>query len=164
MLKRDETMEKPIKEFTITRTFDAPRELVWKAWTDQKLIQKWWGPRGVTNPTCEWDARTGGKINIVMLAGKELGPFAGQEWPMNGVFKEVTPQSRIVFMGNALDDVKDIMLESMVTVDLEAIGKKTKMNLRFAVTKAGPKAEGALKGAEMGWTQQIDKLGEMLQK
>jgi len=162
MPRRDENMEKPIKEFTITRLFDAPQELVWKAWTDQKLIQRWWGPRGVTSPTCEWDARPGGRINIVMLAGKELGPFAGQKWPMNGVFNEVTPQSRLVFTSNALDDVRDILLESLVTVDLEAVGKKTKMNLRFTVTKAGPKAEFALKGAEGGWNQQIDKLSEMV--
>ena len=162
MLKKDETMENPIKEFTITRTFDAPRELVWKAWTDQKLIQKWWGPRGVTNPTCEWDARSGGKINIVMLAGKELGQFEGMKWPMNGVFREVTPQSRIVFSGNALDEVQDILLESLVTVDFEAIGQKTRMNLRFEVTKATAKAEFAIKGAEAGWNQQIDKLAEML--
>jgi uncharacterized protein YndB with AHSA1/START domain len=38
------------KELTITRIFDASRDLVWKAWTDQKILQKWWGPRGVTNP------------------------------------------------------------------------------------------------------------------
>ena len=62
------------KELTITRIFDAPRDLVWKAWTDQKILQKWWGPKGVTNPICEWDARLGGNIYIVMLAGKELGP------------------------------------------------------------------------------------------
>lgn len=163
MIKRDETMEKPIKEFTITRTFDAPRDIVWKAWTDQKIIQKWWGPRGVTNPTCEWDARKGGKINIVMLAGKELGDFAGQKWPMNGFFKEVTAQSRIVFASNALDDVKNILLETLVTVDLEAIGNKTKMSVHFMVTKADARGEFALKGAEMGWSQQLDKLGEMLQ-
>lgn len=155
-------MEKPIKEFTITRTFDAPRELVWKAWTDQELIKKWWGPRGVTNPICEWDAKPGGKINIVMLAGKELGSFAGQKWPMTGVFNEVKPQSRLVFTGNALDEVRDILLESMVTVDFESVGKKTIMKLRFTVTKAGPKAEFAIKGAETGWNQQIDKLSEMV--
>jgi len=40
------------KEFTITRIFDASRDLVWKAWTDQTILQKWWGPRGVTNPIC----------------------------------------------------------------------------------------------------------------
>ena len=46
------------KELTITRTFDAPRDLVWKAWTDEKMVKKWWGPRGVTNPTCEWGRKT----------------------------------------------------------------------------------------------------------
>lgn len=51
---------------------DAPRAMVWKAWTDPRIVTKWWGPRGVTVSTCEVDARRGGKIDIVMLAGKEL--------------------------------------------------------------------------------------------
>ena len=161
-------MMKPIKELTITRTFDAPREIVWKAWTDQKLVQKWWGPRGVTNPTCEWDARPDGEIYIVMLAGKELGPYAGMKWPMKGTFKEVTPPSRLVFVSGALDDVdrgSDTFMEHQVTVDFEDLGNKTKMNLRIVVTKVeGSKAQGALQGMEMGWNQQIDKLGEMLAK
>ncbi|MDE1762123.1 MAG: SRPBCC domain-containing protein, partial [Candidatus Micrarchaeota archaeon] len=92
------------KELRITRTFDAPRDIVWKAWTDPKLVQKWWGPRGVTNPVCEVDARVGGRIRIVMKAGAELGPMAGQEWPMNGTFTEVTPKSRLSFSSGALDD------------------------------------------------------------
>ncbi len=69
------------KDLIITRTFDVPRELAWKAWTDPKLMAKWWGPRGVTNPTCKLNAKPGGEIYIVMLAGKELGNFAGQKWP-----------------------------------------------------------------------------------
>ncbi len=152
------------KELVITRTFNAPRELVWRAWTDQNMIKRWWGPRGVTNPTCEWDARPGGKINIVMLAGKELGDFAGQKWPMTGTFREVTPQSRLVYTANALDDVKDILLETETTVDFEGLGGKTKMKIHIVVTKAGPKAAFALQGMEVGWNQQIDKLGEMLGK
>lgn len=80
------------RELDITRTFDASLDIVWRAWTDSKLVAKWWGPRGVTNPVCEVDAMPGGKINIVMLAGKELGPAEGMKWPMIGVFKEVTPQ------------------------------------------------------------------------
>lgn len=156
------------RELKITRTFNAPRELVWKAWTDQKIIQKWWGPRGVTNPTCEWDARPGGKIYIVMLAGKELGPAEGMKWPMKGTFKEVTPKNRLVFVGGALDDVdrsSDTFIENEVTVDFEDLGDKTKMNLHLVVTKVtGPKAPGALQGMTMGWNQQIDKLGEELQK
>jgi uncharacterized protein YndB with AHSA1/START domain len=151
------------KDLKITRVFDAPRELVWKAWTDEKQIAKWWGPRGVTNPTCVWDAKPKGKISIIMLAGKELGNFAGQKWPMAGTFREVTPQSRIVFVSNALDDVKNILIESEVTVDLEELGKKTKLMLHIVVTKVDEeRAAFALQGMEAGWTQSIDKLGEAL--
>ena len=64
----------PRKELTITRIFDAPRAMVWKAWTDPRIVTKWWGPRGVTIPTCEVDVSRVGKINIVVLAGEELGP------------------------------------------------------------------------------------------
>src|ERR1700678_1388251 len=45
------------REFVITREFDAPRELVFKAWTDPKHLAQWWGPRGFTNPVCDWNAR-----------------------------------------------------------------------------------------------------------
>ncbi|MGD0729309.1 MAG: SRPBCC domain-containing protein [Candidatus Micrarchaeaceae archaeon] len=151
------------KELVITRTFDAPRALVWKAWTDPTILKKWWGPRGVTNPTCEWDARPQGKINIVMLAGKELGNFEGQEWPMEGTFNEVVPETRLVFRSNALDDVKNIMIETEVTVDFEELGNKTKMKLHILVIRAGPKSEFALQGMEIGWNQSIDKLVEQLQ-
>jgi uncharacterized protein YndB with AHSA1/START domain len=94
------------KELTITRTFNSQRELVWEAWTDPKLVAKWWGPRGVTNPICELDTSPGGAIYIVMLAGKELGNLAGQEWPMKGTFKELTPPERLAYTSEALDDKK----------------------------------------------------------
>ncbi len=159
-------MGKPIRELTIERTFNAPRDLVWKAWTDQKLVQKWWGPSGVTNPTCVWEAKPGGKIDIVMLAGKELGNFAGQKWPMNGQFKEVTPQSRLVFTSNALDDVKNALLENLVTVDMQDVNGKTKLKIHIAVTKAQTKSqvEFMLQGMEQGWNQQTDKLAAMVEK
>jgi uncharacterized protein YndB with AHSA1/START domain len=158
----------PKKELTITRTFDAPRELVWRAWTDEKILKRWWGPRGVTNPTCEWDARPGGKIYIVMLAGKELGPAAGMKWPMKGTFKEVTPQKRLAYEGGALDDVdraSDTFIEQKVTVDFEDLGNKTKMSLHIVVTKVeGPKAPAALQGMAQGFNQTVDKLEEELQR
>lgn len=154
------------KELTITRTFDAPVGIVWKAWTDQKLVAKWWGPRGVTNPICEWDARPGGKIYIVMLAGKELGPAEGMKWPMKGKFEEVVPRSRLVYTSGALDDVdreSNTFIEQTVTVEFEDLGGKTRMNLHILVTMTkGPKASSAIKGMTMGWNQQIDKLAEHL--
>jgi uncharacterized protein YndB with AHSA1/START domain len=151
-----------IKELHLTRMLDAPVELVWKAWTDKNLIQKWWGPTGVTNPTCEWDARPGGNIYIVMLAGKELGPAEGIKWPMNGTFKEVIPNSKLVYTSGALDDVdrsSNTFIEQEVTVTFEKIDNKTKLSVDLIVTKMeGPKAPSAIQGMTMGWNQQLDKL------
>jgi uncharacterized protein YndB with AHSA1/START domain len=156
------------KELTITRTFNAPRDMVWRAWTDPKIVAQWWGPRGVTNPTCEWDARPNGKINIVMLAGKELGDFAGQEWPMSGTFEEVTPKDRMVYVSGALEDRKgsETLVETRTTVTFNDIGEKTKLTIQISIIRISdsPKAQFAVQGMEQGWNQQIDKLGKMLEK
>lgn len=155
-----------IKELTITRILNAPRKLVWKAWTDPELVAKWWGPRGVTNPTCEWDARLGGEIYIIMLAGKELGPAEGMKWPMKGTFTEVVPESKMVYTSGALDDVdrsSDTFIEQTVTVEFDDLGETTKMQLHIVLTKIqGPKAPSAIQGMTMGWNQQLDKLSEEL--
>jgi len=67
---------------TLTRAFDAPPTLVWKAWTDPKMMAQWFGPRDFTNPVCELDVRVGGSLRIVMR-----GPD-GNDYPMKGVFLE----------------------------------------------------------------------------
>jgi uncharacterized protein YndB with AHSA1/START domain len=67
------------QELVLTRVFDAPRELVFKVWTDPKHLARWWGPRGFTNPVCELDLRPGGAILIHMR-----GPD-GTVYPMTGV-------------------------------------------------------------------------------
>ena len=154
----------PMKELTITRTFDAPRELVWKAWTDPKLLKQWFGPRGVTNPVCEVDARKGGTIYIVMEAGAELGPAKGMRWPMKGTFEEVVPPERFAFTSSALDDKQDIMLQNKQTVTLEDVGGKTKMTVHVVVTMVTKNGAQAIAGMAAGFNQQIDKLGEFLQK
>lgn len=148
-------------DMTITRTFDAPIAKVWRAWTDPTVLQKWWGPRGVTNPTCEWQARPGGKIIIVMLAGEQLGSLSGSEWPMTGTFKEVTPLKKLVYVSNAIMDDKPI-IESLNTVTFKDQGGKTKMTLHIAITKVTAEATGPLAGMEIGWSQAIDKLAEIL--
>src|SRR5437773_9992095 len=56
----------PQRELVLTRVFDAPREVVFRAWTDPERLAQWWGPRGFTNPRCEWDARPGGAIRVDM--------------------------------------------------------------------------------------------------
>src|SRR5260370_17380009 len=85
------------RELVITRVFDAPRELVWKAWTDPKHMAQWWGPQGFTNPVCELDVRRGGALRIVMRA-----PDAAQH-PMRGGFPEVLYPDRLALPPPAPD-------------------------------------------------------------
>jgi uncharacterized protein YndB with AHSA1/START domain len=158
----------PRKELTITRILDAPREKVWKAWTDPKIVTKWWGPRGVTTPTCEVDARKGGKIHIVMLAGKELGPAEGQEWPMTATFDEVTPHERLVFTATALQDKQGTrtLLETRTRVTFEDLQSKTRVTVHVLLTRSSdtPEAKFAIQGMEGGWSQSLDELGETLNR
>jgi uncharacterized protein YndB with AHSA1/START domain len=154
-------MEEQKKEIRLERTFDSPRELVFKAWTDPKLVAEWWGPNGVTNPTCDWNATPGGNIHIVMLAGEELGPMAGQEWPMTGKFEEVEEPEKLVYTASAIVDGKEV-LQTLTTVTFEERGEQTEMRVHIVVTKTTPEAEGQLAGMEMGWNQQLDKLGKFL--
>lgn len=157
-------MDDTKKELTITREFDAPREMVFKAWTDPELVKKWWGPNGVENEVDAWDATPGGKINLTMVAGPDLGPMAGQRWPMTGEFKEIVSPSKLVFIGNAIVDGKEI-LENLTTVTLEENDGKTKITVHVQVTKAVmPEAEGPLMGMEMGWNQQLDKLVDFIKE
>lgn len=149
------------KELTLTRIYDAPREKVWEYWTNPELIQKWWGPKGVSNPTCIWEAKPEGEIHIVMLAGEELGSLKGQEWPMTGKFVEVQKPERLVFTANAIQDEKAI-LEHRTTVSLTEQDGKTHVTVYIQVTMTTPEAEGPLKGMEQGWNEQLDKLGSAL--
>ncbi|MGZ3593758.1 MAG: SRPBCC domain-containing protein, partial [Syntrophales bacterium] len=89
----------PVKErvLVITRFFDAPRDIVFKAWTDEKLVAQWWGPNGFANPVCELDARPGGAIHIDMR-----GPD-GVVYPMKGIFHEIAEPERLVFTSSAIE-------------------------------------------------------------
>lgn len=150
------------KELILTREFDASRETVWKYWTDPMLVQQWWGPNGVTNPACVWEAKPNGKIHIVMLAGQELGPMAGQEWPMTGEVKEVVAPEKLVYSSNAIMGGKPV-LETLTTVTLGEKDGKTQMTVHIVVTMTTPEAAGPLQGMEMGWNQQLDKLVKFVQ-
>lgn len=151
------------RELTIVRVFDAPRDLVFKAWTDPELITQWWGPNGVTTPVCEVDPKVGGAIEIVMLAGEELGNLKGSRWPMTGTFQEVTPPKKLVYTSSPIIDDKPIM-ETISTVTFEDQEGKTKLTLHVSVTEVTPEAAGPLSGMKMGWSQSIDRLATLVEK
>jgi uncharacterized protein YndB with AHSA1/START domain len=151
------------KEITIVRTFDASPETIWQAWADPKKLAQWWGPKGVTTPECRVDVRVGGEIYAVMLAGPELGPMAGQRWPMKGVFKEVVENEKLVFANNAVAEDGTILIEGETTVLLEDAGAgKTKMTLTARGVGKAPQAPQMLAGMQQGWGESIDKLGVLI--
>ncbi len=150
-----------VRELTIKRTFDAPRELVFKAWTDSQLIKRWWGPTYFTTPTADVDGRLGGKLYIVMHGPK--GTEFDVDMPVQGVFTEYDPPSRLVFTNQALfDELGDPQLATICTVTFTDLGEKTEMSLYITLEKTNPAAEAAWAGAEMGWNQSLDKLAEYL--
>lgn len=140
----------------ITRVFDAPRELVWRAWTDPKMMAQWFGPRGFTSSVPELDARAGGSLRIVMR-----GPD-GAEYPMKGVFREVVRPERLVFSNIALDNDGNHLLEGETTITFSERDGKTTMRLHTHAVGKVPIAVQMLAGMEAGWTQSIDKLGELV--
>jgi len=141
---------------TLTRVFDAPRAMVWKAWTDPKMMAHWFGPRGFTNPVCELDVRVGGALRIVMR-----GPD-GNNYPMKGVFREVSPPERLVFTNIAIDNDGKHLLEGETTVILAEKDGKTSLTLKTHAVGLVPFAPQMLAGMEAGWTQSIDKLEEFM--
>ncbi len=141
---------------TITRVFDAPRELVFRMWTEPKHMAEWWGPQCFTNPVCELDARPGGKILIHMR-----GPD-GTVYPMTGIFREVIEPKLLVFTGFAEDTQGNRLLESLTTVTFVAQGKKTKLTVNATAKGLAPIAPQMLAGMEAGWTQSLEKLAELV--
>ena len=143
---------------TLTRVYDAPRELVWRAWTDPAHLAQWFGPRGFTSSVPELDVRVGGNLRIVMH-----GPD-GNDYPMKGVFREVTPPARLVFRNIAVDEDGNHLLEGETTVILEEEGGKTKLTLKTYAKGLVPMAPQMLAGMETGWSQSLDKLAELVAK
>ncbi len=153
--KRNSSVTEPAqKVLVLTRVFDAPRKLVFKAWIDPKHLAQWWGPHGFTNPVCELDLRPGGALLIHMR-----GPD-GAVYPMKGVFHEIVEPERLVFTSAVDDEDGNTRLEVLNTVTFSESGGKTTLNLQARVVKATSEAAPMLKGMEEGWKQSLERLAE----
>jgi uncharacterized protein YndB with AHSA1/START domain len=138
------------RAFTIRREFDAPRELVFQAWTDPGHATRWFGPRGCTTPRSSivMDARPGGTWRATMIRDD-----TGQEFPTGGSYLEVRAPERLVFTwtepgGDA---------ESVVTVELADLGSaRTGMTFH----QAGFTSEETRTGVHDGWSSSFDRLAE----
>jgi uncharacterized protein YndB with AHSA1/START domain len=153
------------ERMVIARIFDAPRELVWKAWTDPKYVMQWWGPKGFTAPVCKIDFRVGGKYLCCMRSPD------GQEFWNAGEYYEIVPHEKIVSsmyfsdsQGNKVDaaeyGIEHEAIEDAYDVILfEDLGNgKTKLTFIGNEPMESAKNSGQLEG----WNQILDKIAAVV--
>lgn len=151
------------QDLVITRTFEAPREMVWQAWTESERMKRWWGPKDFTAPSCSIDLRKGGRYLYCMRSPE------GQDFWGTGVYREISRPERLVFSDSFGDEAGNVVpathygmsadfpLELQIAVTLEEAGGKTTMTLRHE----GMPQDTQEMCAE-GWNQSFDKLAEIL--
>lgn len=152
------------QDLVIERVFDAPRDQVWRAWTDPEEVKKWWGPEHFTSPSAKIDLREGGTYLYCMRSPD------GKDYWSTGVFREIVPMERIVVTDSFADEKGNVVpgshygmgddfpLEMQVTVTFEELDGKTKLTLRHAGMPAGEMGDQA----GTGWNQSLDKLAASL--
>ena len=139
------------REVTITRVFDAPRALVFKAWTDPQHLAQWWGPHGYTTPVCDIEPRVGGELRIHVRAPD------GAVHCLEGVIRDVVAPERLVFE-NTVVMAGRRMLEGLVTVTFAERGGKTTMKVHARAAAVADEAVSWLRGMNEGWAQTIERL------
>jgi uncharacterized protein YndB with AHSA1/START domain len=159
------------QEFVISRTFDAPRDLVWKAFTEPERMKQWWGPKGVTVIKSEMDLRPGGSYHYAMRTPDGMviwGKF---------IYREITPPSRIVLVNFFSDEAGGVTrhpmaptwpLEMLSIFTFEDEGSKTKFTVRWSPLNASEeeRATFAAGHASMnqGWSGTMERLEGYLAK
>ena len=141
---------------TLTRTFAAPLAAVWRAWTDPVQLAQWWGPAGFTNPTCVFEARPGGRIDIAMT-----DPEGGVH-PLAGTVLQVDPEERIVFLGLPGDDQGRPLFEVLNTLTFAAVPEGTRVTITTEVLALTPDIGVPHDDMAVGWNQSLDRLDDHL--
>jgi uncharacterized protein YndB with AHSA1/START domain len=144
----------------ITRTLNAPRTLVWRAFSDPVHLSRWWGPAGFTNPVCELDFRVGGHWHNVMR-----GPD-GSEYPVDFTFIEIAEPERIVIRnapakGEVWGDNPPPMFDRTITFEEPAPGT-TLLTIRAVFGTLEHKDAVARRGWVDGTIESFDKLEALL--
>ena len=154
----------PVSEtarMVVTRVFDAPRELVWKAWTDPQYVMQWWGPKGFTAPVCKIDFRVGGKFLWCMKSPD------GQVGWNGGEYHEIVPHEKIVYSMYLSDSEGNKIDPAGLGIEQEAIDGAYDVTLfedlgngRTKLTIIGnePMASAKDSGQWEGWNETLEKV------
>jgi uncharacterized protein YndB with AHSA1/START domain len=155
MTARPEAAVSSDREIVLSRVFDAPRDLVFAAWTDPEHVTHWWGPRGFTTTTHEMDVRPGGVWRFAMH-----GPD-GTDYKNRIVFDEVVRPERLTYRHAGEEDAEDVRFRTTVT--FADRGGKTELTLRMVFETAAERNHVVEKyGAVEGGEQTLERLAEFL--
>jgi uncharacterized protein YndB with AHSA1/START domain len=167
MNSKNSSQREQTEQVLITREFDAPRESVWKAWTECGRLMRWWGPEGFTTPLCKIDLQPEGVFHYCMRTPEGLD-FCGKS-----VYREIVEPERIIFTDSFADEKgntvpatyygmsPDWPQEALVTVTFAEHEGKTKIMLQHAVGLV-PASERDM--CQQGWSESLDKLAGDLAK
>ncbi|AYV56638.1 hypothetical protein CH370_16900 [Leptospira kmetyi] len=170
-VQNEVSVETRERELILSRIFDAPKNLVYRVWTDPKHIVFWWGPKDFTNPICEVDLKVGGKYRLVMRSPE------GIDYPLQGVYLEIVENEKIVSTDvmddhpvewmNELKEKLDGSPDSpnfTATVTFEEYRGKTKVTIRS--TFASNKVRDAFQAMGMieGWSESLVRFEAELYK
>jgi uncharacterized protein YndB with AHSA1/START domain len=139
------------RELVVTRTFDAPPRIVFKAWSNAEIFRQWWVPKGapMTLLACDMDVRTGGKYCLEFAAG-------GQSMKFYGKYLDVVPGERIVWTNDEGDEEG-----AVTTVTFQDRSGKTLLTFHELYPTSEARDE-AMNGAAAGLPTQLDQLAELL--
>jgi uncharacterized protein YndB with AHSA1/START domain len=140
------------RELSIRRTFDAPRTLVFKAWTEPQHLARWSCPRGFTCTENTGDLRVGGAFAASMRSPE------GTTHRLRGVYREIVPPQRLVFTHAWLDDSGEPGPETIVTVTLAECDGRTEMTFHQGIFDSVASRDGH----EQGWSSCFELLAELL--
>lgn len=158
------TKQAAAQTLVLTRTFNAPRDLVFKAWTQPQQVMRWWGPKGFTTPICRIELRLGGVFRTCMRSPD------GKDFWSQGAYHEIDEPNRIVFSDAFADDQgntvsprrygmsDDWPTETIVTVSFSEHAGKTRLTLQHWPLKPGAERDMC----QQGWNESLDKLAEHL--
>jgi uncharacterized protein YndB with AHSA1/START domain len=139
-------------ELVITRILDAPRNVVFQAWTEPGRAARWWGPQGFVTTYCDMDVRRGGAFRVCMRS-----PEGVDHWKQ-GVYREVVEPERLVFTFAWEDAEGKPGHETLVTVSFAEQGAKTRLTLHQAVFETVARRDEH----QRGWTSTLQRFAEYL--
>jgi uncharacterized protein YndB with AHSA1/START domain len=161
------------RDFVITRVFDAPREIVFRAWTDPKHLAQWWGPRIFTTHIYKMDVRPGGAYRIAMRGSD------GVEYPIKGAYREIVKPERLVMTmdvsehpaawhdlvkPNRRKDETNPAGEMLMTATFDQVGEKTRLTVRVRLISTEIRDAMLKMGMTEGWSESLDRLQEVVAK